>query len=102
MQVLVDALPYLDKEYDKPAMRDLVDRWALAVVGGGDAAPSDRLRSCGTRLNSNACRMNTFVKRAAVRAQILDQASAPRASLRTRNGLDQAHASVPARPYPRM
>jgi hypothetical protein len=27
LQVVVDALPYLDKEYDKPAMRDLVDRW---------------------------------------------------------------------------
>jgi hypothetical protein len=25
-EVIVDALPYLDKEYDYPAMRDLVDR----------------------------------------------------------------------------
>lgn len=25
-EVIVDALPYLDKEYDHPAMRDLVDR----------------------------------------------------------------------------
>ena len=25
-QVLVDSLPYLDKEYDQPAMRGLVDR----------------------------------------------------------------------------
>ena len=28
-QVLVDALPYLDKEYDQPAMRDLVDGCGL-------------------------------------------------------------------------
>ena len=27
-EVMVDALPYLDKEYDHPAMRDLVDRCA--------------------------------------------------------------------------
>jgi hypothetical protein len=91
----VDALPYLDKEYDKPAMRDLVDRWALAQVTG-------RCRflqsSCATRPRSH--------RRAAVRAQILFQASAPRASSRTRYSLtlarSWAHASVPARLHLRI
>ena len=39
--MLVDALPYLDKEYDKPAMRDLVDRCAR-----GGPAPCRLPRAC--------------------------------------------------------
>ena len=58
-QVLVDALPYLDKEYDQPAMRDLVDGCGLVrarararagvlvrIDTTSDALPPDMWQHC--------------------------------------------------------